>query len=639
MAFVVLPLALYVLSYLPFMLQQHKDIEFVVKWQREIYRYHKNLNATHPYFSAWWTWPWLYRPTWYYFTSLKGWTNGIIAIGNPALWWASVPVSLVALWQGLRPRDVRLGLFGLATILLGIASFVGGGAGEAFGFLFAIAGLALVIASRPTIRDTVALFAGAGFFALYLPWAISPRTLNYSHYLFEAIPYACLSLGLLLDRHWDGRSRPVAIGVRRARRPPLPALLPDADGPRVPRTCSTGPSSAASGSGPGSPPGSDRGAGPGHSASGGRAGPTPPPAARAVHRRLPWPDGAGHGPGPPVRHAAPRGGPGRAALRLAADVPRLDPHPGSSSRRGSWPGCRGPRWPGRRCAAAPGGCCSCSAWATRCGCPTSPCGRSWSKALRPSAPPRSPATRCTRSRSASCWCSACSVWRAGAGYRSPRPPRWPVIAVAPFAWQPEVAAAVPLPVAAYVSPARAPSQFPLFPHAAFVLAGTVAGATLGRSSPERRRRHAVAWGGGLLLVGAALTWPLYGHVDFWGPSPAYALMRLGGLLVLLRVVEEVCQWAPRLVRPVSLLGHETLLVYVLHLYLLYGGVLGAAPLGAWVGRLGFAAAAGVLALMIPLLLLAAFAWRAFKAKAPHEATLVLAFLATVFVYELVTRPW
>jgi len=93
------------------------------------------------------------------------------------------------------------------------------------------------------------------------------------------------------------------------------------------------------------------------------------------------------------------------------------------------------------------------------------------------------------------------------------------------------------------------------------------------------------------------------------------------------------------VRPLSLLGHETLLVYVLHLYLLFGGVLGPAPLGAWVGRLGFAAAAGVLALMVPLLLLAAAAWRAFKAKAPHEATLVLAFLATMFVYELVTRPW
>jgi len=31
-----------------------------------------------------------------------------------------------------------------------------------------------------------------------------PRTLNYSHYLFEAIPYACLSLGTLLDLNWDG---------------------------------------------------------------------------------------------------------------------------------------------------------------------------------------------------------------------------------------------------------------------------------------------------------------------------------------------------------------------------------------------------------------------------------------------------
>ena len=31
-----------------------------------IWRYHANLRATHPYFSKWYTWPWLYRPTWYY---------------------------------------------------------------------------------------------------------------------------------------------------------------------------------------------------------------------------------------------------------------------------------------------------------------------------------------------------------------------------------------------------------------------------------------------------------------------------------------------------------------------------------------------------------------------------------------------
>ena len=208
LAFGVLPLALYVLSYLPFMLQQHKSVWFVVEWQGSIYDYHKNLDAKHPYFSAWWTWPWLYRPTWYYFTSLQGWTNGIIAIGNPALWWASVPVSLAVLFP---PRDVRFVLGGLLTIGLGVGSYLGGGAGEGFGILLVIGGLVLLGMSRPTIGDRTAIFTGAGFFALYLPWGISPRTLNYSHYLFEAIPYACLSLGLLLDRHWNGRLRPLAI--------------------------------------------------------------------------------------------------------------------------------------------------------------------------------------------------------------------------------------------------------------------------------------------------------------------------------------------------------------------------------------------------------------------------------------------
>ena len=48
-------------------------------------------------------------------------------------------------------------------------------------------------------------FAGAGFFFLYLPWGLSPRTLNFSHYLFEAIPYACLALAIFLDEAWDGR--------------------------------------------------------------------------------------------------------------------------------------------------------------------------------------------------------------------------------------------------------------------------------------------------------------------------------------------------------------------------------------------------------------------------------------------------
>jgi dolichyl-phosphate-mannose--protein O-mannosyl transferase len=166
-AFVVLPVAIYILSYLPLQilrpgLAPWHDLSELYDLQVEVWRYHANLNATHPYFSKWWTWPWLYRPTWYFYETVGDKVRGIMAVGNPALWWVSVPVTLYSLLTGLKARDPRW------------------------------------------------LFVGAGFALLYLPWGISPRTLNYGHYLFEAIPYACLSLGMLLDRWWDGRAGPWA---------------------------------------------------------------------------------------------------------------------------------------------------------------------------------------------------------------------------------------------------------------------------------------------------------------------------------------------------------------------------------------------------------------------------------------------
>jgi dolichyl-phosphate-mannose-protein mannosyltransferase len=165
-AFAVLPACLYTASYVPWMEQRHHPRSFadvrlslgdMVEEQSRVWEYHANLRAQHPYFSSWYTWPWLYRPTWYYFNQPpdSNVVRGIVAIGNPGIWWVSVPVSLWAVLVGARRRDVWL------------------------------------------------LFSGLGFFALFLPWGISPRKLNYSHYLFEAIPYACLSLGNLLDRTWD----------------------------------------------------------------------------------------------------------------------------------------------------------------------------------------------------------------------------------------------------------------------------------------------------------------------------------------------------------------------------------------------------------------------------------------------------
>ena len=171
-----------------------------------------------------------------------------------------------------------------------------------------------------------------------------------------------------------------------------------------------------------------------------------------------------------------------------------------------------------------------------------------------------------------------------------------------------------------------------------MLAGTVAGAALGRQDPETRRRRGLAWGFGLIAVGVLLSVALRGVVDFWGVSPAYALIRIGALLLILLAVEALSR-RTRAVRPLALLGHETLLVYVLHLLMLYGGVVGASPLARHFGTLGFAQAAGVLLLMLPVVFAAAWAWHRFKARAPHAASLTLLFLGIAFVYELLTRPW
>ena len=229
-----------------------------------------------------------------------------------------------------------------------------------------------------------------------------------------------------------------------------------------------------------------------------------------------------------------------------------------------------------------------------------------------------------------------------------------VLAATPAVWASDLSRRLPLALGAYVDTQAAPSAFPVFPYSAFVLAGTVAGAALGRQEAHTRARRAAVWGGGLLAAGTILSLALRGRVDFWGPSPGYALLRLGGLVLLLLGVEKAVSrggvWRDRRAPPdrrakgrtvaaLALIGHETLLVYVLHLQLLYGGVLWPPLLARWSGQLGFASVAAVLFLMVSVLLLAAAAWHRLKVRWPQAAQVVLSFLTVAFVWEFLTRPW
>jgi Heparan-alpha-glucosaminide N-acetyltransferase, catalytic len=214
-----------------------------------------------------------------------------------------------------------------------------------------------------------------------------------------------------------------------------------------------------------------------------------------------------------------------------------------------------------------------------------------------------------------------------------------VLILGPFVWSTGFSSSLPPWLAPYLDE-RTGSTFPVFPHAAFVLVGTVAGAVLGRQLPAERHRRTVRVAGALVVLGTLLTLLTRGRVDFWKISPGYVLLRLAGLLILLRLVEAAAMRSLPGLRVLALLGRETLLVYVLHLTLLYGGVaFGVSPLLLLAGRLSFAEGLLVLGLMLPALLAAAWAWNRTKARSPARAQLALAFASLWFAFAFLLRPW
>jgi hypothetical protein len=215
--------------------------------------------------------------------------------------------------------------------------------------------------------------------------------------------------------------------------------------------------------------------------------------------------------------------------------------------------------------------------------------------------------------------------------------RW-LLAAGPWVWSRHLSEGLPPFLAAYLD-SRTGSIFPLFPHAAFVLAGAVCGAFLGRQDPPVRHRRAALLSAGLLSLGLALSLWLAGRVDFWSVSPAYVLLRLGALVLVLRLVEETARRGLPGIAPLALLGRETLLVFVLHLYLLFGGIVGPAPLGGAHARLELAATAAAFVAVVFVVFVAAWLWRTARHKAPLETSLALAFVTVFFVYEFLTRPW
>jgi uncharacterized membrane protein len=135
---------------------------------------------------------------------------------------------------------------------------------------------------------------------------------------------------------------------------------------------------------------------------------------------------------------------------------------------------------------------------------------------------------------------------------------------------------VPLFVASYMSHGTG-SLFPLFPWAGFTLLGAVFGATAAPLATRERLHHLARilfYSGAFLAVGAGLMgeagWFEYGVHDWWRASPLSFVQRFGSVLLLLSVIAAAGHFVTRLTPPLQGLAEESLLVYAVHVALLYG---------------------------------------------------------------------
>jgi dolichyl-phosphate-mannose-protein mannosyltransferase len=175
LGFLLVAVLVYFLTYIPDMLARRSLLQ-VLDLQGGMYNYHATLNATHPFSSAWWTWPLLFNPLnaashvplWLYSSSLPlGMSSTIALMGNPAVWW--------------------VGFAGIFGILI-----------EATAKIVKAANKQLDKIGLPAIFITVF------FFFQWVPYVFISR-ITFIYHFYLNVPFLCLTTAYFLSKFWNRR--------------------------------------------------------------------------------------------------------------------------------------------------------------------------------------------------------------------------------------------------------------------------------------------------------------------------------------------------------------------------------------------------------------------------------------------------
>lgn len=122
--FVVVPLAIYLASYLPYAWGKN-GFTLTDWWNTQVgmFRYHSQLTATHPYESPWYTWFFDLRPVWYYLNGNleAGQWGSIAGFYSPVLAWGGLAALLAlgahAIREGMTSKTRLVVIFFLSQLL------------------------------------------------------------------------------------------------------------------------------------------------------------------------------------------------------------------------------------------------------------------------------------------------------------------------------------------------------------------------------------------------------------------------------------------------------------------------------------------------------------------------------------------
>jgi dolichyl-phosphate-mannose--protein O-mannosyl transferase len=174
LVFGLVSIAVYFATFAPafFYHDQPLTLANLLAFQDTMYREQTQILPHHTYQSAWWSWPLMIRPIWYFYEPSDGAMRGILMIGNPVILWGGLVAVLACLWGWLRARDPKL------------------------------------------------LFAAGLWMASYLIWAIIPKSLGFFYYYYLPSIFLCIALAAAFDHfgkgkleHWDEGFAVLAFGI------------------------------------------------------------------------------------------------------------------------------------------------------------------------------------------------------------------------------------------------------------------------------------------------------------------------------------------------------------------------------------------------------------------------------------------